>query len=161
MQTGARVRRAHHLCLTVFGLVLAPLAQPAIAITSTPITYVVSSLTVVSPGTQWATPNGVHVRGEVFTGIVTGDLKGTTDIVLNTDLNVTNPAVGFAGIQLQATFTITTATITWMGRVTDSGPPGDGINLVVARGSDGSRLQGRIIGEPDGTFLVEGTITSP
>ncbi len=151
----------HHILLTVVGLALVPLARPALAITKTPITFTISSITTVSPGTAWVSGNAFHLRDEGDTGIVTGDLTGTITIVLNTDLNLTNPAVGFTGIQIRATFTITTATVTWVGGVTDAGPLGRGINLVEAHGTDGSKILGRVFGQADGTFLVQGTIIAP
>lgn len=149
-----------YLLLAVVGLALVPLARPAMAVTKTPVTFTISSLTTVSPGTEWVSGHTFHLRGEVDTGIVTGDLTGTITVVLNTDLNV-NPAVGFTGIQIRAAFSITTATVTWVGRVADSGPLGRGINLVEAHGTDGSMIFGRLYGQADGTFLVEGTIIAP
>jgi hypothetical protein len=147
-----------HLLLTVVGLALVPFARPAIAVTKTPVIFTISSITTVSPGTEWVSRNTFHLRDELDTGAVTGDLTGTITIVLNSDLNVANPAIGFTGIQIRATFAITTATVTWVGRVTDSGPLGRGINLVEADGTDGSKLLGRVFGQADGTFLVQGAI---
>lgn len=149
------------LLLTIIGLALAPLARPAVAITRTPVTFTIGSLTTVSPGTEWVSRNTLHVRNEVDTGIATGDLTGTATIVLSTDLNVTNSTVGLAGILIQATFTLSTATATWVGRVTDSGPPGRGTNLVEAHATDGSQLLGRIYGQADGTLLVEANLVAP
>ena len=153
--------RRQHLVLAVVGLSLSLLARPAMAVTKTPITFIVTDVTIVSPGTERVGRNTVHVRNQVAEGIVAGDITGTIAIVLNTDLNVTNPSVGFAGIMFQATFAITTETVTWVGRVTDAGPPGMGTNTFVAHGTDGSKILGGLFGQPDGTFLIEGTITAP
>ena len=150
-----------HLLLAVVGLALVPLARPAMAVTKTPITFTIGPITTVSPGTEWVSRNTYHVRNEVDTGLVTGDLTGTIAIVFNTDLNVTNPALGLTGIVIRATFTISTATVTWVGRVTDSGPPGRGINLIEAFGTDGSKILGKVYGQADGTFLVEGIAITP
>src|SRR5215475_1704071 len=101
-----------YLLLTAIALTLMPLARPAMAVTKTPLTFLTTA-TVVDPGTQWVTRNTLHVRGEVFSGIVSGDLTGTSMTVVSTELNVNNPAVGFTGIQIRAKFTLTTATVTW------------------------------------------------
>jgi hypothetical protein len=152
--------RAHYSLLTLLGLALMAVAGPANAVTKTPIAFTII-ITDLSPGTEWFTPNTLHVRGQMIAGIVTGDLDGTIEAEVNTHLNVTNPAVGFAGIQIRSAFAITTATVTWVGTVTDAGPLGRGTNLLVAHGTDGSKILGKIFGQPDGTFLVEGTIMEP
>jgi len=129
-------------------------------VTKTPLTFL-TSVTVVDPGTQWVTRNTLHVKGEVFSGIVSGDLTGTSMTVVDTELNVNNPAVSFTGIQIRAKFTLTTATVTWAGTITDSGPLGLGTTHVEARGTDGSILSGALFGLPDGTFLFQGMLMTP
>src|SRR5262245_40565534 len=100
--------RPLYLLLTAIGLALMPVARPAMAVTKTPLTFL-TSVTLVDPGTQWVTGNTLHVRGEVLSGIASGDLTGTSTTVVNTDLNLNNPAVGVTGIQILAKFTLTTA----------------------------------------------------
>jgi hypothetical protein len=93
--------------------------------------------------------------------IVTGDLTGTISLVVNTDLNVTNPVGGFAGNSYRGTFTLTTATVAWVGTFTDCGLPGRGANNMEGHGTDGSTLLGKIYGQADGTILVKGIIIRP
>ena len=152
-----KVRR-QHLLLTVVGLALVSLARPATAVTKTPVTYIVSSITNVSPGTVWVSGSTLHVRGEMDMGIVTGDLTGTISLVVNRDFN--ERPVG-AGSAERGTFTLTTATVTWVGTFTDCGIAGHGANNLEGHGTDGSTILGKIYGQADGTILVQGIIIAP
>lgn len=145
-----------YVLLALVGLV--PIMRPAAAVTRTPFTIIMTFTGIVSPGTEWLTPNTLHVRDEVDVGIVTGDLTGTVSVVVNRDINLVNDS----GCGQRGTFTITTATVTWVGNYTDCGQTGKGgSNIVIGHGSDGSKMFGNLFGQPDGTILVQGTITTP
>ncbi len=145
-----------YVLLALVGLV--PLVRPATAVTKTPFTVILIFTGIVSPGTEWVTPNTLHVKDEVDVGIVTGDLTGTITAVVNRDLNLKNDS----GCGQRGGFTLTTATVTWVGTYTDCGQTGKGgSNIVVGHGSDGSQMFGNLFGQPDGTILVQGVITTP
>jgi hypothetical protein len=152
--------RTQHLLLTVVGLALVSLGRPAMAVTKTPVTFLASSFINVSPGTVWVSANTFHIRGEMDTGIVTGDLTGTISLVVNRDFNV-RPVGGLAGSAERGTFTLTTATVTWVGTFTDSGIAGHGANNLEGHGTDGSTILGKIYGQADGSILIQGTIIAP
>lgn len=144
------------VALLLVALCAAP--RTAVALVTTPVTYVLTFTAQESPGTVWFTPpDTLHVRNEVDTGFATGDLTGAVTAVVNRDVGLDSGI----GCGQRGTFTLTTDSVVWTGTYTDCGQPGRGINLVVGHATDGSKLRGRLFGQPDGTILIVGTVTTP
>lgn len=145
------LRTKHSLLAAVAGLALATLAVPALAVTKTPVTFTDVFDTVI-PGTSWISGHIVHVRGEVDSGVVVGDLTGTISIVFNFDRDLNGP--NFTG---WGTAVITTANVTWQGTFRQH----DSTGSFEAQGTDGSKLLGTFIVPFDGTVPTQAIILQP
>jgi hypothetical protein len=117
------------------------LAQPAGATaTRIPVTFIDTHTSSGEPARQWLSGHVFHVRGEVDTAAVTGDLQGTLTLTfgLNVDINTGNGAIA-------GSFVLATASVSWAGsfngKLTADGASG----RFTGQGSDGSKLLGTFV----------------
>ena len=134
------------------GLALTTLARPAMAATKTPFAALIVFDTFGDPERQWYSDGLLHIRGQLISGPVTGDLEGTISNVVN--LNVHEDGTN----EQWSTFVITTLGVTYEG-TSRSGNGSTG--TFQAQGSDGTSLsQGTYINDEEGTH-IEGIILDP
>ncbi len=98
----------------------------------------------------------LHVRAQIDSGTVTGDLQGTESDATDLDLSLVNGSGADHG-----TFTLSSTEVIWSG--TFAGPVS--ANLAsgdfTALGDDGSLMQGRFTQIGEESFALQGTILDP
>jgi hypothetical protein len=153
------MRRAFLLAL-VSGLTLLALTGPSggtawAKATKTHVSFTDTTTTSV-PGREWQSGPIFHVRGEVETGPVEGDLVGTITVHANVNINVTTGQGVVFG-----KFSLVTADVTWSGSFVGklSGDAGHG--RFIGQGTDGSKLRGTFTSIGGGANQDEAAILSP
>jgi hypothetical protein len=121
----------------------------------TPVSFV-DSTTLSVPGRAWVSGHVFHLRQEVDTGTVHGDLEGTITlrVNINTDLH-TGRGVVFGKFWLSA------ADVTWTGSFNGKLTSDASRGRFIGQGSDGSKLMGTFTQIAPGTDQDEAIILSP
>ena len=130
------------------------------AATTTPVSAS-GTLTITDPGKQWVTDDGIaHIRDQVQTGPVNGDLSGSIIVTGRSDLTVATQTGTGSG-----KFTITATGGTWEGRFEGTFDGGVFSGKLVAHGTGdfaGSLLRGTISQtDPNRSYTLTGTILNP
>jgi hypothetical protein len=143
--------RRFMLLAMVTGVALTTLARPAMAATKTPFTAVAVYDTFGDPERQWYSDGVLHIRGQLISGTITGDLEGTISIVINLNINEDGSN------EQWGTFVITTLEVTYEGTF-QSGNGETG--TFRGEGNDGTSLtQGRFFNDEESH--IEGIILDP
>ena len=130
------------------------------AATTTPVSAS-GTLTITDPGKQWVSDDGIgHIRDQVQTGPVSGDLSGSIMVTGRSDLTVATQTGTGSG-----KFTITATGGTWEGSFEGTFDGGVFSGKLVAHGTGdfaGSLLRGTISQtEPNRSYTLTGTILNP
>jgi len=88
------------------------------------------------PRRFWTSDGQSHLRGEVDSGTVSGDLRGTYSEVFNANFHGEEQATTFGS------FTITTSSVTWQGVARGKITRGISTGTFVGHGTDGSKIMG-------------------
>src|SRR5713226_7146445 len=111
-------------------------ARPALAATKTSFTARVKLVSFGPPRRFWTSDGQSHLRGEVDSGTVSGDLRGTYSEVFNANFHGEEQATTFGS------FTITTSSVTWQGVARGKITRGISTGTFVGHGTDGSKIMG-------------------
>ena len=139
------------------------LTRPLFAAATTTPVSASGTLTISDPGKQWVTDDGVaHIRDQVQTGPVSGDLSLSGSIVVTGRSDVTVATQTGTG---SGKFTITTTGGTWEGSFEGTFDGGVFSGKLVAHGTGdfaGSLLRATISQtEPNRSYTLTGTILKP
>jgi hypothetical protein len=135
----------------ILALAVMLIGRPAPAGTRTPVTFIG---TIVSRTLESFRVSGHIAHGtQLETGFVTGDIEGTVTILADFHFDI-NTELGGA----RATVTLVTIDGVIFEGTYELPNPHTFNGRFRAHGSDGSKLQGTISGQPDGTFLNEGIL---
>jgi formylmethanofuran dehydrogenase subunit C len=148
--------RRSMVALVVAGVGLASLAGPVLAEATTSFTATEITVQMGAPDRVWVSGHILHIRGEVDTGTLAGDLVGTiiTTINGNVDLNTGNGT-------LDGSFVIATASETWTGSFRGTITPSGGSGSFVGQGVTGTTIIGTFIQTSPTTFIDTGVILDP
>jgi hypothetical protein len=108
------------------------------------------------PEEQWTSGNVFHVRGQLNSGDVTGDLEGTASVLANYNLNL------LTGVATQwGTFVVATDERTWEGVFHGKFTDTENFGSFVGQGTDGSKISGDFTQTGEVAFVLQGTILEP
>ena len=130
------------------------------AATTTPVSAS-GTLTITDPGKQWVSGHKIlHIRDQIQTGPVSGDLSGSIMVTGRADVTVATQTGTGSG-----QFTITATGGTWEGRFEGSFDGGVFFGKLVAHGTGdfaGLILRGTISQTgPNRFYMLTGTILNP
>jgi hypothetical protein len=133
------------------------LAQPAGATaTRIPVKFIDTQISSGEPARQWLSGHVFHVRGEVDTKAVTGDLEGTLTSTFGLNVDINTGAGNIAG-----SFVLATASVSWAGSFNGHLTADGGSGRFTGQGSDGSKLLGTITSIGPDQDVDQGVILRP
>jgi hypothetical protein len=149
--------RRSALVIILASLSLAVVAGPATArATATPFAATETTTSQGAPDALWVSGRILHIRGEVDTGTLAGDLVGTITTVIDGNVNLDTGDGTTHG-----TFVITTATETWSGTFRGTISP-DGVNgRFDGQGLNGTKIFGSFTTIAPGVFIDSGVVLDP
>ncbi len=132
--------------------------SPAGAATFTDFVEEGRLVSVSEPEQTWQSDGILHVRGQLFTAKVKGDLgKGIFLVVENYEVDLTT---GF-GLDNHGTWVLETEAGTWSGTYAIAGGEFPFFIPLVGHGEDGSLLKAEFVPTGPTTAELRGTILSP